>query len=175
MGLFLSFKGYSQDNSLSGYVMYKNSSNTPMHDSTFVFLKQNNVVFATDTVDSTGYYEFNDIPAGTYVVSAGCIKKWGGGNATDALLILRHFVGMQPQLSGLNLVVGDVNQSGGVPASVDALAVSRRFIGMISSFAPAPDWYSTKHTKTIAEGDTLTQNIMMLCAGDVNGSNPVYW
>ena len=166
MGLSL----YGQNSIVSGHVMYKNLANTALKDSTFVYLKQGNIVIATDTVDSTGYYQFTNIPAGTYTVRSFSIKKWGGCNSTDCLLILRHFVGLQPQLTGLNLIAADINQSGGVPASVDALGVQRRFVGMISNFLPAPDWYSTVHTLVITSGDTLIQDIRMLTAGDVNGS-----
>ncbi|MHC1707368.1 MAG: hypothetical protein AB9842_07590 [Bacteroidales bacterium] len=161
---------YGQTGSITGQVTYANYANTVLHDSTTVLLYRNDTLISSVDVDSNGFYEFTNLPSGTYKVKSICSKKWGGGNSSDALKILTHFVGLY-SLSGIHLIAADVNMSGGTPGSVDALAVARRFVGMITSFAPSPDWVSTKHTLSITPDTQITQNILMLCMGDVNASN----
>ncbi|MHC1708240.1 MAG: GEVED domain-containing protein [Bacteroidales bacterium] len=165
---------------LSGMIKYKNNQNSVIRDSVMVKLYTGGNVFFSETpVDNTGHYAFLNLPNNTYTMRAfsGPVpaqspwqKVWVGGTATDALLILRHYVGMPPLLTGLNLTVGDVNGSGGTPNAVDALAVSRRFVQAITSFAPAPDWYFQNFTITIDGTANQVQEIRGLCAGDVNGS-----
>lgn len=160
---------------LSGLITYKHPGTYPyFRDSVEIKLYTGSTLAFTDTVDNTGHYAFHNLPNNTYTIRAyseGLLKKlWGGGNATDALLILRHYVGMLPQLTGLNVVVADVNQSGGTPNAVDALAVSRRYVQAITSFAPAPDWYFEHFNVTIDGTANQVQNLYGLCAGDVNGS-----
>jgi hypothetical protein len=94
-------------------------------------------------------------------------KPWGGGNSTDALLILKHFVHMIT-LTGLYAEAGDVDNSGGIN-SLDALLTARRFIGSITSFA-AGDWVFENPTISVPIPGTYTQNVGALCTGDVNGS-----
>lgn len=168
--LAMVFSGNAQNTGLNGAVTYKNNFNTPMDDSTVVYLLQNNVVMYTDTVDSNGLYEFINIVPGNYVLKANSTKKWGGGNSLDALLCIRHFVGLPPLLTGVNLLAADANASGGTPSSVDGMAIIRRFVGALTNFLPASDWVSTITSLTIAENETTTQDIFMLCRGDVNGS-----
>jgi|GEM_PF-1324783 hypothetical protein len=159
---------------LSGMIKYKNNLNSVIRDSVTIKLYQpGNIFFAETNVDNTGHYAFTNLPNNTYTLKAFSSpptqKMWVGGTATDALLILRHYVGMQ-LLTGLNLLVGDVNNSGGTPNAVDALAVSRRFVQAITTFYPAPDWYFQTFSITIDGTANQVQEIRGLCAGDVNGS-----
>ncbi len=167
---------------LSGYVIYKNPS-TPrkLDDSTTVQLWQGTTLAYSATLNPVGgQYMFTGLNNGTYTLKAipsTPSKKWGGGNANDALAILRHFVQMPPLLTGLNLKAADVNGSGGFPNAADALAVSRRFVGQITNFMPpnvqppgGPDWYFEDFTITIDGTANQAQNLYSLCAGDVNGS-----
>ena len=49
-------------------------------------------LIATSQTDDNGYYEFVDIPNGTYYVSGNSVKAWGGGNPIDALIINRCYI-----------------------------------------------------------------------------------
>ena len=165
-------------NSLTGYVKYDNAAQTPMKQNTKVHLYQSNpIVDIWVMTDNTGHYEFANIPNGTYQLYATSTRTWGGVNALDAMLILRNFVQMPPLLTGLRLVVADVNRSGGVPNAADEMAIIKRFTNQISSFMPpyvnspgGPDWYSDTFNLVFTNNTVSIQNLKMLCAGDVNGS-----
>jgi hypothetical protein len=168
--LFITFLSFAQNNSITGQVRYKNISGTPLTDSTIVFLYHGTDLISSDTVDANGYYHFDNVVADTLIIKSNSYKKPGGWNALDALLVVKHFVGMLPPLTGLNLTAADANDSGGTPGSVDALAIARRFTGTITTFAPASDWVSEKFTINIEADNNYTQHIYLLSRGDVNGS-----
>jgi hypothetical protein len=104
---------------------------------------------------------------GAYKVSVTSTKPWGGANAVDALLIMKHFVAMS-LLTGINLTVADVDGSGYANA-VDALTTMKRFVGMQSYFSVG-DWSFQEFWVTVGPGQTITQNIKGLCTGDVDNS-----
>lgn len=155
---------------ITGIVVYNNLAQTPMDFTEVILSDMNGTQVASVMTDGTGHYTFENVPLGIYQVKAlGYPGVFGGINAIDALNILKHFVGMSV-LTGVNLLAGDV--SGSVPFmvnSVDALMVQKRFVGMITSFNIG-DWVSETHALNITEVTTYTQNIKVLCAGDVNGS-----
>lgn len=96
------------------------------------------------------------------------LLPWGGVNATDALLILKHFARIDT-LNGLILAAADVNGNGAVNAA-DALMAAQRFAGIITQF-PVSDWIFRDTTLVAAPG----QNNLILegiCRGDVNASRP---
>jgi len=150
---------------ISGTVSYDNSISTPMNN-TQIKLKQNNVVVKTTTADANGYYEFNNLIAGTYTIESSSTKPWGGVNASDALLIMKHFAHMQ-YMTGLAIKAGDVDGSGIINA-IDALMVSKKFTFLLASF-PIGDWVFEKPNVTL-EATDLVVNVKALCAGDVNRS-----
>ncbi len=154
---------------ITGTVTYANAAATEM-DSTEVYLfdASNNVVMTAIT-DTNGFYTFNGVPNGQYSISAAPQKLAGGGNAIDALNILRHFVGMIT-LNGIFFTAGDVT-GGPTPVvnSVDALMVQQRFVQMISTY-PVGDWVSEKLPVTVDNTSTFTVDLKVLCAGDVNAS-----
>ncbi len=155
--------------SFSGYVYYNNFSQTPLSGVT-VRLKQGSNVVRFASTNSAGFYTIDNYPFGNYTVDVLCMKPWGGVNSTDALLILKHYVGMI-QLTGVRLLAADVVNNGYVN-TVDALAVQKRFIGSISTF-PAGDWYFENPYLVLDGSISVTQDIKGLCYGDADGSyNP---
>lgn len=149
---------------LTGRMSYNNTISTPINNST-VNLTQNNTVVATTTTDADGNYTFTDVVQGDYAVNGAITKPWGGGNATDALLILRHFVSLQ-QLVNLPKYAADVNGNGYIN-SLDALLVAKRFTQSINSF-PAGDWVTEDPSITLDQNTIM--DVLALCMGDVNGS-----
>jgi hypothetical protein len=131
-----------------------------------VKLKQGSQVVGTTTTDLNGNYSFSNISDGTYTLEPAVTKPWGGGNATDALIIMRYFTQILT-LNGMKLQAADVNNSTYVN-SVDALLVARRFTNLISSF-PAGDWLCEKPTVLLNNSNELV-NIKANAFGDVNGS-----
>jgi len=140
---------------LKGDFTYANSLMTGMNN-TKVVLKE----LPTSKVDSiilgvTGAYQYDNLWNATYNLIPTITKLWGGINSTDALAMMKHFVGLI-YLHGIYLQAGDVDMTGYVN-SADALMTQKRYIGMITSF-PSGNW-------TWEDNDI---NIFGL--GDVNGS-----
>ncbi|HRY31560.1 MAG TPA: M6 family metalloprotease domain-containing protein [Bacteroidales bacterium] len=157
------------DCSLQGFLTYLNANQTPLNNS-FISLKQGNTTMAEVGTSETGAYCFSGVPAGQYQVFPSTAKAWGGVNAVDALLILRHFVNLSP-LTGLALKAGNVDNSP-VVNTIDALMVQRRAVGLMESF-PAGDWVFDNPVLMIPGSPALTQDLHGLTTGDVNGSYQV--
>ncbi len=153
-------------NYFTGTLTYKNSSNTPLNN-TLLQLKQGIAVVSETTTTGSGSYEFDNLAPGTYQVNPVCVKPWGGVNSTDALLIMKHFVGMS-LLSGLNLKASDLDNNN-VTNALDALYAQKRSVGMINSF-PSGDWAFIRPT-VVFDGQTILNiPIQGLTYGDVNNS-----
>jgi hypothetical protein len=115
-----------------------------------------------------GYYAFTNVNPGTYTLEASFDGAGGGNNATDALLVQLYVASIGPPLTGLNLLVADVNGSM-TYTGLDALYIKLRTVGAISSY-PAGDWDFTVPTVVIPASGLTSQEIDGLCFGDVNGS-----
>ncbi|MHC1707915.1 MAG: T9SS type A sorting domain-containing protein [Bacteroidales bacterium] len=153
-----------------GYLTYDNEVHTPLNNVLVKAMNLQNVVVDSTYTDAAGYYSLVNLPDGEYKLKCFTTIPYGGVNATDALLTLKHFVG-QTQLTGLRKLACDVNGSGFIN-SVDALSISLRFTQQITSF-PIGDWYFQNVSFTIPT--SLAQyDVKVLCSGDANGSyNPV--
>jgi uncharacterized repeat protein (TIGR02543 family) len=155
--------------SLSGDLLYANSSKTPI-DGAKVFLKNPVLVIDSTVTDQAGHFSFANKPAGVYKFGFSINKTWGGANSTDALLIARSAVQLIT-LDSLHNKAADVNLSGVVNAT-DALLVLKRSALLINTFA-AGDWVYEEPVIIYAGGD-LNKIIYCLAAGDVNSSyNPL--
>ncbi|MHC1706891.1 MAG: dockerin type I domain-containing protein [Bacteroidales bacterium] len=154
---------------IQGRVTYNNSSDTPIIDSTYVLLYPVNPpgLIMVDTVDAYGYYSFNNVPAGTFNLLVQSEKAWGGGNAVDALMALKHFIGLQI-LTGMAFEAADINANG-VVNSLDALMIVERFMWIISSF-PSSDWITEIPFVNMPQAVYTPVNLKIMCRGDVNGS-----
>jgi hypothetical protein len=103
---------------------------------------------------------------GAYRLSGKPVTPWGGVNGTDALLVLKHFTQITV-LQGLAVVAADVTGNGFVN-SLDALIITNRFTGQISSFG-APDFIFSNVPVNVSN-QPVSYDIRTLCAGDVNRS-----
>lgn len=155
-----------QNSSVQGQLTYDNALFTPLNNC-LVGLTDNLGMNYQATSDGGGIYSFDSLWAMPYSLDVQCSKPWGGANAVDALLIIKHFVGISP-LSGIRLKAADVDGSGFCNAS-DGLLVLKRFVGMQDTF-PAGDWAFESSTITTIANDTVYQDIKGLCTGDVDGS-----
>lgn len=151
------------DNSgIYGKTYYQNSDSTAL---------QNVLVSAQGTTPKSthsnlnGWYEMDLNAGGQYTLQTNVALNWGGVNATDALLILRHFVSFDT-LQNLALKAGDVDGSGYLNAT-DALLSSQRFVGFASSF-PAGDWVSEDISLYYDGTTAVHRDIAFLCTGDVD-------
>jgi len=152
---------------LGGQVRYLNSGQTPMTNTTLQ-LWQGQQLRYTAAVQSTGEFDIPQTDPGLYTLSIQTSKPWGGVNATDALLVSRHFTNLLV-LTGLNYKAADVNGSG-LLNSTDALNISRRFAVITSNFSVG-DWALAVDTISLGGSGTRdTLSLGVLCYGDVNGS-----
>ncbi|MHC1708243.1 MAG: T9SS type A sorting domain-containing protein [Bacteroidales bacterium] len=153
---------------IQGRLTYMNDPMTPLNNCN-VILYQNGTQIASALTDNDGYYSFTNLPFGDYSLSAETAKPWGGGNALDGLLMLRHFVGTE-LLTGLKLQAGDVTGQGVINAH-DALNTMRRFVVLLDDFSPVGDWVFEQPTLTIDGYTPQNIDFQGLCMGDVNGDN----
>lgn len=151
---------------LQGNVVYKNNPNSAISNAVVSLLK-NGTVIQTTTSGSAGEYLFSELVPGNYQVQCVPVNGWGGGNSTDALLILKHFTNIAI-LSGLNRKAADVDGNGFIN-SVDALWVAKRFVGLVSGF-PGGNWVSENLQVNISGTDPVILPLKTLCLGDVDGS-----
>lgn len=151
--------------SLCGTLTYDNVFATVLNN-TGVQLKTGNMVMYQATTDANGYYQFNNPESGSYVLNGVCTKPWGSVNATDALMMLKHFTGVAP-LNGLRLTAADVDGTGYVNAA-DGLVALKRFVNLTSSFVTG-DWAFENPMVDFA-GANMVVDFKGLCFGDVDGS-----
>jgi hypothetical protein len=159
------FKKSAWMHTLSGQLSYFNTIGTALNNSTVYLKNTSNVVLEQVNTNASGAYSFKVLD-GTYNLSATTTKPWGGVNSSDALIVMKHFVGISP-LTGLKLTCANVNGDGSVN-STDALIVQKRFVGTLSSFA-AGDWAFETGSQVVSGADVV-KNLKGLCYGDVNGS-----
>jgi len=107
------------------------------------------------------------VPNDTYTINASREGVWKGVNSADALIIARHFVGLDT-LTGLQLIAAEVDSSGFIN-TLDAMAVQQRFVGMISSF-PTGDMVFEQDTVTLSDTTTVNVDLCGLFCGDANAS-----
>lgn len=151
---------------MSGWLKYANLALSPLKNATMQLKNSSGTIIASTTSNGSGNYSFAKVPSESYNLVITPSDPWGGSNSTDALKILNHFAQVS-LLSGMKLGAADVNFSHAVNAT-DALLVMKRYAGQISSFV-AGDFMN--HSDTVIEnGQLVTNNILMLCMGDVNAS-----
>jgi hypothetical protein len=124
-------------------------------------------VIHTTLTDGNGFYSFSNLVPGNYSIHCSSSKDWGGANSVDALLILKQFTGMN-LLNPLRLSACDIDASSNVNA-IDALTVSKRFVGLINSFTKG-DWIFDNPWVSLSANQDAMMNIKGICRGDVNGS-----
>ncbi len=152
---------------IEGTLQYDNILQTPVSGARII-LTQNGMAMDSVISEPSGFFHFSHVPAGNYTITGTAGLPWGGGNATDALIVLKHFTGMDT-LTGIRLMAADVNNSGSIN-SVDALMIVQRFVGVISSF-PAGDWVFTEETLTVTPCSLNIIPLTTLCTGDLNASH----
>lgn len=156
--------------SISGKVTYDNSLATPLKDVTMSLKKADNSVVTTMT-DADGAYSFTGLVAGTYQVTAAKSGPVNSGiNAADALLASRNYNDpVNVKLDTVQTLAADVDNSG-VVANGDALAIVKRYVGLIQHFTKS-DWtfFGTKYNVEVTTANVVA-DFQGLVTGDVNKS-----
>jgi len=151
---------------LNGKLTYANTATTGMNNTKVVLKELPNNKVDSIILGVNGVYQYNNLWNANYTLIPVITKTWGGINSTDALAIMKHFVGLN-YLQGLYLKAGDVDATSYIN-SADALMTQKRYIGMISGF-PAGDW-TWEDNNIIIYGINVNYDFQTICMGDVNGS-----
>ena len=117
--------------------------------------------------NSNGRFTFNNYNVSVYNTldpNFG-IDILAGVNATDALLVMRHFVHLDT-LTGSQLSAADVNLSGNINGT-DAMLIMRR---AIDEEFPSGDYYYYSPSGMSITENNVEYDLSFLCYGDVNGS-----
>jgi hypothetical protein len=165
------------EETLSGYVMYKNNYDTPLNGVEIQLWNGEVPVMSTTSFNDieggngVGYFEFTGINGATeFGITSSYDAPWYGANATDALAVQLYTIGMLPLTFDTSMVVKDamnVNNSATIN-STDALWIKQRAISMVNYF-PAGDW-AFDPSLTANAGDSPL-DVYALNMGDANRSN----
>ncbi|MCX6270105.1 MAG: dockerin type I domain-containing protein [Bacteroidetes bacterium] len=159
--------GGSFPGTISGSINYDNNAHTPLINLTVYLNDVNGIVTDSTLTNTNGEFLFTNVLQGNYYFTYRYNHVWGGGNAIDALLIMKHFA-LMTHLSGVKVLAADVNNSGTIN-SVDALLTMRRFVLLITSFASG-DWCFDTRDITLPPNGSVIKQIKSVCYGDVDGS-----
>jgi hypothetical protein len=157
----------SESASIQGFLTYHNTQQSPISNTTMI-LKKNGSVIAQTLSASNGNYSFIGLGPGQYSIIVQCTKPWGGVNAIDAQMTIKHFTGLIT-LTGIYFTAGDVDGTHNIN-SIDGLQIARRYVGLINTFSVG-NWTFDPASVTITTGGINTLNITGLCTGDINASN----
>jgi hypothetical protein len=152
--------------SLYGQLSYANIWSTPLQGIQLNVHPVGSSPLRSSVSRAGGHFYLYDVPPGQYTFSAHTTRPAGSINATDALLVMKHFV-QHIQLDGIFLDAADVDASGSVNAN-DALQICRFFVDSIASF-DAGSWLIEKDTLNLLNS-TAEHNLQALCYGDANAS-----
>lgn len=151
---------------INGKVHYDNQFAQELAGVT-LYLTKDGFYSDSTVTDSSGNYTFGQIHNDTYILSASMNGIWDGVNSADALMIMRHFVGLDT-ITGLRLLAADIDKTGFINAA-DALGVQQRFVGLINTF-PSGDMVFQTDTIILNDTTTLNLDLVGLFTGDVNAS-----
>ena len=157
--------------SVSGVLKYANTSGAarPITNST-VYLKTADglTTIATATTNGTGAYTFDNVPAGSYKLTASSTKAWGGFNSFDDIRFRSHINGTSP-LTGMELTSADIDNSGVVNA-FDGIRIRSRITTGSTVGWNRPSWNFQTISITVINANLNDVTILGICTGDLNTS-----
>ena len=152
-------------NRVRGYFTYNESQ--IMAGKRVKIINANGTQQAAVNTNSNGRFTFNNYHVNVYntINTDFGIDILAGVNATDALLVMRHFVHLDT-LTGSQLSAADVNLSGNINGT-DAMLIMRR---AIDEEFPSGDYYYYSPSGMSITENNVEYDLSFLCYGDVNGS-----
>ena len=176
----------SMGHTLSGTLRYYNDTKL-ISGATVILEDDDENQIDSTTTDSSGFYEFSEVPAGgNYVVrvTKTDTDTANGINVLDLTKLRRHIVGLEIFNSIYKKIAADVNDD--LSISILDLTKERRYITGIDSTLPSGNWkfYSSAitpnttnylttgltRTYTNLISDTANQDFIGIKMGDVNDS-----
>lgn len=159
---------FSANTTVSGTLKYANATANPIKTAAMAIKTFAGANVTTTTSNTSGVFAFPTVASGSYRMTITPPSPTAPCNSTDALNILNHFAQIS-LLTGMKLAAADVNYSHSINGT-DAMLVMKRYSGLITTF-PAGDYLY--HTDTLIVNNTtgaVTNNLDMICYGDVNAS-----
>ena len=152
-------------NRVRGYFTYNESQ--IMAGKRVKIINANGTQQAAVNTNSSGRFTFSNYHVNVYntINTDFGIDILAGVNATDALLVMRHFVHLDT-LTGSQLSAADVNLSGNINGT-DAMLIMRR---AIDEEFPSGDYYYYSPSGMSITENNVEYDLSFLCYGDVNGS-----
>lgn len=146
--------------------------------------------FEEISCDTTGYFEFNDVPGGLdYTLKPYNNAHWVNGVTTyDLVLISKHILGTSPLNSPYKILAADANHSGSI-TTFDILQLRKLILGILDSLPTNTSWRFVDSSFVFPDpqfpfaspipeeivfsplnSDRARQNFIGIKVGDVNGS-----
>ena len=152
---------------VQGTFTYNGDNERLMTNRELNIISENDSIMATVTTNGNGEFDFGNYQVSLYnTLDADLdVDILAGVNATDALLVMRHFVHLDT-LATNYAEVADVNGNGTINGT-DAMLILRR---AIDEGFPIGNFYFYSPNGISVEGNTCTYDLSFLCYGDVNGS-----
>jgi hypothetical protein len=150
---------------VSGGVYYHNNPNKPLANIQIDLKDGSGNILQTTFTNQSGQYSFDNVPAGTYTLSASTNLPSGGVTLQDAVLILMNVLGLY-NLTPIQQLAADVDGNGVVNMNDYFTVVFGWFL--YGYPFPAGDWVFTD--ATVVAGLKDGNNMGGTSSADVNGS-----
>jgi len=157
----------NSQNNITGFVKYANLAETPLYGVDVKLKNSLGAIIAQTTTDTSGYYLFNNLPAGEYIIDADCNLQEGGITMEDAFLVLKYLQG-KTTLTALQLKAADVDMNG-IVNIVDVVNIIHRYIMQTTQF-PKKWVFETLYITISDNKSNDGGEVRGSTTGDVNGS-----
>lgn len=168
LAILLVFTALSSFGQVTGTVNYHENPTNPLPDVTIDLYDINDNFIATTTTDNNGEFDFTNIPAGDYYISASADLTLGDVNLIDASLILQYLLGLVT-FTDYEFVAADVNGSGNITFG-DYMLVLVFHIMQGNPF-PGENWHFDDVPVTVSAAKNTAEPAMVwgTSSGDVEG------
>jgi uncharacterized repeat protein (TIGR02543 family) len=158
--------------SVNGTLKYANTTGAvrPITNST-VYLKSADgltTIATTTTHATTGAYVFENVPAGSYQLTASTTKVWGGVNVIDYARVRLYVLTGNPSYTGIYFQAADVDNNGIVNV-IDYARIRNRVLNGNTSGWVSFNWILQELSVTINQS-IENIDILGICIGDVDAS-----
>jgi hypothetical protein len=152
---------------VDGQVLYQDNPDRPVNNVMVVLRNLDNNELQTYTTGGNGYYVFNDVPNGNYILTGTTALPGGGVTLLDAFLVFLHLNRMYP-FTPMQTLAADVNGSGNVTWGDYILILNHIRKGHPFPVGP---WTFEISTFTISNfKDGVPNGLGGTCSGDVGGT-----
>jgi type IX secretion system substrate protein/SdrD B-like protein len=157
--------GYAQ-NTVSGVVSYHHNQTVLIEDVAVSLVDVAGSVFATDTTDANGVYNFLNVPTGQYSLQSSTNIEAGGIDLSDSFLIFMHLLGWY-NLNGIQFLAADVDADGQITWD-DYWDIVIGWLLQGNPFS-AGEWVFDEPIFTVGGGNRDSISVVGSGVGDVDG------